>query len=229
MNYYFIDFENIKSEGLTGIKSLHKQDKVLVLYSKNANKLEIELVKDIFTSSCQISFVEIEHLGKNSLDFQLCTLLGYIIGGFRGTKLNLFIVSKDKGYDSVINGIPKLLQEQLKQKNIKIHIEKIENLKRKKEETKKIVQNKKLTKNNNSVNIKTKTTNINSQTYENIKNLLKNTEQEKNIGKIIEVVNLVKDEKNLSKIHNALTLQFKEDGKKIYIKIRPELRKLVSE
>lgn len=217
MNYYFIDFENVKSEGLTGIKSLHKQDKVLVLYSKNANKLEIELVKDIFTSSCQISFVEIEHLGKNSLDFQLCTLLGYIIGGFRGTKLNLFIVSKDKGYDSVINGIPKLLQEQLKQKYIKIHIEKIENLKRKKEETK------------NSVNIKTKTTNINSQTYENIKNLLKNTEQEKNIGKIIEVVNLVKDEKNLSKIHNALTLQFKEGGKKIYIKIRPELRKLVSE
>ena len=36
MRYYFVDYENVLTDGLVGISKLDSTDKVCILYSKNA-------------------------------------------------------------------------------------------------------------------------------------------------------------------------------------------------
>ena len=92
---YFIDFENVQSAGLKGIEKLKKNDRVYFLYSKNASTIHIDAARKIHESIAEIEFIDIKHLGKNALDFQLCTLMGEKIGKFRGKNLELYIVSND--------------------------------------------------------------------------------------------------------------------------------------
>lgn len=42
MNYYLVDFENVKKDGLDGIHKLEQEDRVCILYSKNADSITFE-------------------------------------------------------------------------------------------------------------------------------------------------------------------------------------------
>ncbi len=130
MNIYFVDLENTSSPGLEGINQLNKDDKVYILYSKNANTVNIHYVKALMKAKADIEFVLINHLGSNALDFQLCSLLGYHIGRFRGTTLNIYIISNDKGYDCVCRGIPSILKKDLANKSIELNISRSINIHR---------------------------------------------------------------------------------------------------
>lgn len=97
MKIYLVDFENVKSKGLTGIDALSENDKVIVFYSENSDTISFEMHQKVLTSSAQIQYLKVNVGGKNALDFQLATLLGYLVG--RNEYSHIFVISNDKGFD----------------------------------------------------------------------------------------------------------------------------------
>ncbi|MBQ7186598.1 MAG: hypothetical protein IJR91_03075 [Ruminococcus sp.] len=99
MKAYLIDFENVKSKGLTGIEQLSPDDKVIIFYSENSDTLNFEMHRKIMTSSADIEYLKVRVGGKNALDFQLSTLLGYLLA--KEIYTHIFIISGDKGFDKL--------------------------------------------------------------------------------------------------------------------------------
>lgn len=101
MGYYFVDYENVKIDGLNGINKLEPSDKVCIFYSEHADTLTFDLHKRLNESKATITFEKVEVGSKNALDFQLATFLGYEIASKKDDEY--YIVSKDTGYTSVYN------------------------------------------------------------------------------------------------------------------------------
>lgn len=99
---YLIDFENVASEGLSGITYLSEEDQVIIFYSNNSNRLSMKMHILIGKSVCQLSYFEVTVGGKNALDHQISTWLGYLIGTGAAQR-NYYIVSRDMGYKHVAN------------------------------------------------------------------------------------------------------------------------------
>jgi hypothetical protein len=99
---YLIDFENVASEGLSGITYLSEEDQVIIFYSNNSNRLSMKMHILIGKSVCQLSYFEVSVGGKNALDHQIATWLGYLIGTGAAER-NYYIVSRDMGYKHVAN------------------------------------------------------------------------------------------------------------------------------
>ncbi|HIX13457.1 MAG TPA: hypothetical protein H9985_07615 [Candidatus Anaerofilum faecale] len=94
---FLIDFENVKSAGLAGLEQLDAADDVVILYSANSNTLSFEMHQKILQSPACVDYYQIRRGGKNSLDFQLSSLLGYLLG--TGDYSHLYVVSNDSGFD----------------------------------------------------------------------------------------------------------------------------------
>ena len=103
MRLFLVDFENVQGKGLLGIDKLKHNDEVVIFYSKNANKLSFDEMHLISASNAKIKYIEIETLGHNALDFNLVMYIGVITGKFRGTHLDINIVSNDTGFDTLKN------------------------------------------------------------------------------------------------------------------------------
>ncbi|MDE7137043.1 MAG: hypothetical protein K2O29_01085 [Ruminococcus sp.] len=110
--YYLVDYENVHKTGLHGINELNKSDNVIIFYSRNADKLPFSLHSQIIETKAKITYFEVDTVGKNALDFQLATFLGYVLGNNPDTDCH--IISNDKGYEYV--------RSFWKEKNIKIKI-----------------------------------------------------------------------------------------------------------
>ena len=96
MSIYLVDFENVTSEGLSGVARLAEEDNVILFYSANAHKISLNVHRAICNTKAKVSYFEVAVGGKNALDHQLSTYLGYLIGQNRN--MQYFIVSKDRGY-----------------------------------------------------------------------------------------------------------------------------------
>ena len=96
MSIYLVDFENVTSEGLGGVGQLTSEDRVILFYSHKANRISMNVHREICNSEAVIEYKEVKVGGKNALDFQLSTYLGYLVG--QGEDTTYFIISKDKGY-----------------------------------------------------------------------------------------------------------------------------------
>ncbi len=101
MGTYLIDFENVKSEGLSGISELAPNDNVLIFFSNNENKLSFDIHKQICSCSTNVLYFHVAAGGKNALDHQLAGYLGYLIGSTE--EKEYYIVSRDRGFEFVIN------------------------------------------------------------------------------------------------------------------------------
>lgn len=99
---YLIDFENVASEGLSGITYLSEDDQVIIFYSNNSNRLSMKMHILIGKSVCQLDYFEVTVGGKNALDHQISTWLGYLVGTGAAER-NYYIVSRDMGYKHVAN------------------------------------------------------------------------------------------------------------------------------
>ena len=99
MRAFLIDFENVKSAGLAGIEDLTPDDHVVILYSVNSNTISFEMHQKILVSKTPIEYFQIRRGGKNSLDFQLSSLLGWLLAS--GKYSHLFIISNDNGFDAL--------------------------------------------------------------------------------------------------------------------------------
>ncbi len=96
MTVYLVDFENVRSEGLKGVENLSEDDKVVIFYSVNADSITFDVHVLLSRSRAEIETFRILRGGRNSLDFQLSTYLGYLV--MENRYRDIVIVSQDKGF-----------------------------------------------------------------------------------------------------------------------------------
>lgn len=94
----FVDFENTQNIDLNLTRN--KNIKVILLMGEKQKNLSISFVKQLLCYSNKIQIIETQSSGKNALDFILAFYLGQ---SYTLNKQHYFyIISKDKGYDSLI-------------------------------------------------------------------------------------------------------------------------------
>lgn len=103
MNCYLVDYENVKVAGLNGVADLTRNDIVNIFYSKNADSLTFDMYEQLNKSPAKIYFHKVEVGRQNALDFQLSSYLGFLISKNTGKNINYYIVTKDKGFTSLIS------------------------------------------------------------------------------------------------------------------------------
>lgn len=99
MKYYLLDYENVNASGLDGISDLSEDCKIVLFYTRNSNKIDLGIFNVLRNMKAEISIIEVHH-GKQALDIQLASYLGYLIGT-EPEDTEYYIISKDKGYRNV--------------------------------------------------------------------------------------------------------------------------------
>lgn len=99
MNAYLIDFENVKSKGLIGIDRLCENDKVIIFYSENSDTISFEMHMKVMETLAGVEYLKVRVGGKNALDFQLCSMVGFLAA--KDIYTNISIISNDKGFDKL--------------------------------------------------------------------------------------------------------------------------------
>ncbi|MBQ9628824.1 MAG: diguanylate cyclase [Synergistaceae bacterium] len=103
-NYYLVDYENVKNHAFNGLENMSGHDEICIFYSDNAlGSFTVELHNQMNASKAKIITRKASVGTKNALDFQLAAYLGELITQNKGTHSNYFIVSNDKGYESLIS------------------------------------------------------------------------------------------------------------------------------
>lgn len=98
---YLVDYENTNSNGLHGIDTLDASNHVIIMYGNTQTSIPLEYHQLLMKSKATIEEMRMEKTGKNYLDFQLSTYVGYLIG--TGEYKEIVIVSGDTGYDSIVS------------------------------------------------------------------------------------------------------------------------------
>ncbi|MCQ2506077.1 MAG: PIN domain-containing protein [Lachnospiraceae bacterium] len=111
MNYFFIDMENVGGSGLGDVRVVDIGDSVYLLYSQICKEIPLDVVMKLTTVKDTVfKCIKVDVGGKNALDFQLATFLGFVIGenikedelnALNGEQRKYYIVSKDTGFDYV--------------------------------------------------------------------------------------------------------------------------------
>ncbi len=101
MAIYLIDYENTGVKGLYGIERLHEDDLIVIFYGPKTGAVPFDDHVKISSAVSHVEYIKTTKTAKNYLDFQLTTYLGYLVAS-TGVK-EYYVVSKDSGYDSVID------------------------------------------------------------------------------------------------------------------------------
>ncbi|MCQ2509980.1 MAG: PIN domain-containing protein, partial [Lachnospiraceae bacterium] len=99
-HHYLIDYENVHEDGLTGLNTIEDDAVIHIFYSDRARKLDLDSFRE--GQILQIEALKVP-VGKQSLDMQLVSYMGYLMGREKGEGNCYIIVSKDNGY---LNSIP---------------------------------------------------------------------------------------------------------------------------
>ncbi|MCX8021702.1 MAG: PIN domain-containing protein [Syntrophorhabdaceae bacterium] len=94
-----IDYENIQGISLNGIDP--ERVEVWFFVGKSQNKIPFELVESTQPFGKSLKWIKIEGNGKNNLDFHMIFELGRLTSE-REVPKDIYILSKDKGFDPVI-------------------------------------------------------------------------------------------------------------------------------
>lgn len=107
MRYYLIDLENVpKCFDKVGIDTFSKSDRVIVFYREVLHSKLIKSIKSVLDVYCRnVSYIKVSSHTKNAMDFSLVACLGTIIGNFKGSRLEIVIVSRDSGYHGILDYI----------------------------------------------------------------------------------------------------------------------------
>lgn len=101
---FLVDTENVNIRALSGANLLNENDLIILFVTSKTNKYNFSDKNiSILNSKAKIQKMNVIASGKNSLDFQLVSYLGLLIGSNRETDYNYYIVSEDHGFYSSIN------------------------------------------------------------------------------------------------------------------------------
>jgi hypothetical protein len=104
MKIFLIDFENVHSEGIAGVDNLSENDEVVIFYSNNADSISFEMMHKLMFSKAKLSYYKVRRGGRNALDFQMASYLGYLVNNCVSfSDIEFFLISKDNGFDFVID------------------------------------------------------------------------------------------------------------------------------
>ena len=98
---FLVDGDNHLAEGLKGIDLLSDQDTVLIFYGKGQSEASVK--KLCGETDAQVRLLESVRSGRNSIDFQIITELGVLVG--RGEAEYAYVISQDKGYESAMSAL----------------------------------------------------------------------------------------------------------------------------
>ena len=101
MAIYLIDYENTGVKGLAGIEKLSEEDQIILFYGPKTGSIPFDEHVKISQSASHVEYIKTTKTAKNYLDFQLTTYLGYLIASTPVREYH--VVSKDSGYDSVVD------------------------------------------------------------------------------------------------------------------------------
>ena len=103
MNMIFlVDGDNNIGTGLKGIEMLSPRDTVLVFYQKEG--LALSKIQKLCAPTCaNVQYIESVRGGRNSIDFQIITELGVLVG--RREADYAYVISQDKGYAASIDAL----------------------------------------------------------------------------------------------------------------------------
>lgn len=101
---FLVDTENVNITALSSANKLNEEDMIILFVTERTNLFQFgrNELKCINTKA-NILKINVTTGAKNSLDFQLVSYLGLIIGEHRYEANNYYIVSKDRGFLSSIN------------------------------------------------------------------------------------------------------------------------------
>lgn len=103
MTYYFVDYENVHSDGIMDCTELEKGDVVCVIYTEQAKNITLDVIEKLSRSGVTLELDKAGTGAKNALDFQLSSYLGYMIAKHEGEDVRYVIISKDTGFDRLID------------------------------------------------------------------------------------------------------------------------------
>lgn len=98
---FLVDGDNNIGTGLTGIEMLSEQDTVLIFYQKGLALAKLQRLCS--NSKADVQFIESVRGGKNSIDFQIITELGVLVGKREADYA--YVISQDKGYAASIDAL----------------------------------------------------------------------------------------------------------------------------
>ena len=99
---FLVDGDNNIGTGLKGADQLTPDDSILVFYQRTG--LALSKIKELCRGSrAKIQYLESVKGGKNSIDFQIITELGVLVG--RGEADCAYVISQDKGYEAAMSAL----------------------------------------------------------------------------------------------------------------------------
>lgn len=99
---FLVDGDNNIGTGLQGADQLTGDDSILIFYQKTG--LALSKIKELCKGSrASIQYLESVKGGKNSIDFQIITELGVLVG--RGEADCAYVISQDKGYEAAMSAL----------------------------------------------------------------------------------------------------------------------------
>ena len=99
---FLVDGDNNIGTGLKGIDMLSEQDAVLIFYQKAGLALT-KIQKLCAGTRAEVQYIESVRGGKNSIDFQIITELGVLVGKREADYA--YVISQDKGYAASIDAL----------------------------------------------------------------------------------------------------------------------------
>lgn len=101
---FLVDTENVNITALSSANKLNEEDIIILFVTERTNLFQFGRDKlKCLNTKANILKINVTTGVKNSLDFQLVSYLGLIIGQHRYEANNYYIVSKDQGFLSSIN------------------------------------------------------------------------------------------------------------------------------
>ncbi len=96
---FFVDYENVDTNGLDGLTRLTSQDQVFIYYSEAHSRMTFGLHRRICESNSQFLYRKIKDTTKNALDNELMREAEKEIAD---RNADYYIISKDKGYHKFV-------------------------------------------------------------------------------------------------------------------------------
>lgn len=98
---FLVDGDNNIGTGLKGIDMLSDQDTVLIFHQKGLTQAKLQ--KLCAGTAADVQYIESVRGGKNSIDFQIITELGVLVGKREADYA--YVISQDKGYAASIDAL----------------------------------------------------------------------------------------------------------------------------
>ncbi len=104
-NYYFVDYENVKSAGLIGVENLAENDCLRIYYGKETPNIPFTFMRKLNNTPARVECTKVLLQIKNGAD---CQILFEILQAYKFNPFtNFFIISKDSDFDVPIEEFKK--------------------------------------------------------------------------------------------------------------------------